>query len=137
MLKSLTNRLYLKKQLYKLKIDEETYVRDHKNNFSKCITQLLSVDVKIDKEHKTVILLAPIPKTYETLVSTLLVGKMMLIVYDVSTALLETTNMEEPSTTPHIKQVLVAKSDSNRGRSKSRVRCYDKRDDSSKTKEGY
>ena len=30
--KSLTNRLYLKKQLYELKIDEESDVRDHINN---------------------------------------------------------------------------------------------------------
>ena len=34
MSKSLTNRLYMKKQLYELKMSEETDVRDHINNFN-------------------------------------------------------------------------------------------------------
>ena len=38
MSKSLTNRLYMKKQLYELKMSKETDVRDHINNFTKCIT---------------------------------------------------------------------------------------------------
>ena len=71
--KSLTNRLYLKKQLYKLKMNETSDVKDHINNFNKCITQLLSVEIKIDEEDKSVILLASLPKSYETLVTTLLV----------------------------------------------------------------
>ena len=62
MSKFLTNRLYMKKQLYKLKMSEETNVRDHINNFNKCITQLLSVEVKIDDEDKAIILLASLSK---------------------------------------------------------------------------
>ena len=38
MLKSLTNRLYLKKKLYGLKISEGSDIRDHINQFNKCIT---------------------------------------------------------------------------------------------------
>ena len=94
MFKSLTNRLYMKKQLYELKMSEETDVRDHINNFNKYITQLLSVEVQIDDEYKAIILLASLPKLYETLVTTLLVGKTMLTVDEVSTAFLETTNMK-------------------------------------------
>ena len=44
MLKSLTNRLFLKKQLYEFKMIDGTDVRDHINKFNKCITQLLSVE---------------------------------------------------------------------------------------------
>ena len=86
----------MKKQLYELKMSEETDVRDHINNFNKCITQLLSVEVKIDEEDKAVILLASLSKSYETLVTTLLVGKTTLTVDEVSTALLETENMKQP-----------------------------------------
>ena len=95
MSKFLTNRLYMKKQLYELKIGEETDIRDQINNFNECITQLLSVEVKIDEEDKAIILLASLSKSYETLVTTLLVGKSMLTVDEVATTLLETANMKQ------------------------------------------
>ena len=117
--KSLTNRLYLKKQLYELKMSEERDVRDHINNFNKCITQLLSVEVKIDEEDKAVILLASLPKSYETFVTTLLVRKTTLTVDEVSIVLLETANMKQPSSSSHTEQVLVVKSDASWDRSKT------------------
>ena len=55
-------------------MSEETKVRDH-ININKCITHLLSVEVKIDEACKAVILLASLPKSFETLVTILLVGK--------------------------------------------------------------
>ena len=131
MSKSLTNRLYMKKPLYELKMSEETNVRGHINNFNKCITQLLSAEVKIDEEDKAVILLAFLPKSYETFVTMLLVGKTTLTVDKVSTALLDTTIMKQPSSSPHTEQVLVVKSDKSRGRSKIRRRYYERRDDCS------
>ena len=82
-------------------MSEESDVRDRKINLNKCITQLLSVDIKIDKKDKAVILLASVPKSYETLVTTLLVGKTMLTVDEVSTALLEIANMKQPSSSSH------------------------------------
>ena len=63
-------------QLYELKMSEETNVRDHINNFKKCITQLLSVEVKIGDEDKAIILLASLHKSYETLVTTLWLEKL-------------------------------------------------------------
>ena len=36
-------------------MSEETNVRDHINNFNKCITRLLSVEVKLDDEDKKII----------------------------------------------------------------------------------
>lgn len=38
-------------------------VKDHINKFNKFITQLLSVEVKIDEEDQTIILLASSPKS--------------------------------------------------------------------------
>ena len=48
--KFLKNRLYLKKQLYGLKMSEGSNIRDHINKFNKCITQLLSLEVEIAVE---------------------------------------------------------------------------------------
>ncbi len=50
MSKLLTNCLYLKKELYQLKMEESTNVRDHLNVFNKLITQFTNVGVKEDDE---------------------------------------------------------------------------------------
>lgn len=128
MSKSLTNRLYLKKQLYELRMDEDGDVKDHINKFNMCITQLSNVEVNIDKEDRAIILLAFLSKSYESLVTTLLVGKTTLTMDEVSNALLETANMKKPCRSSHTDQALVMKSDLNRGRSKSRRRYYDRKD---------
>ena len=55
MMKSLSNKLYLKKQLYGLHMKEETVVLEHQNFFNKVIIELLVVDVKIDEKDKTIL----------------------------------------------------------------------------------
>ena len=87
MSKSLTYGLYLKKQLYELNIIEGPNIGDHINKFNKCITQSLSVEVKIDEKAKAIILLASLPKSYETLVTILLLGKTTLTADKVSITL--------------------------------------------------
>ena len=52
MTKSLSNKLYLKKQLYELHINEETTVLEHLNFFNKVISELLAVDVMFNEEDK-------------------------------------------------------------------------------------
>jgi len=63
MKKSLSNKLYLKKQLYGLRIKEKTVVLEHLNFFNKIINELLTVDVKIDEVDKALILLSLLPKS--------------------------------------------------------------------------
>ena len=46
MMKSLSNKLFLKKQLYGLHMKEWTVVLEHLNFFNKVISELLTVDVK-------------------------------------------------------------------------------------------
>ena len=58
MMKSLSNKLYLKKQLYGLRMKEGTAVLEHLNFFNKVINKLLTIDVKIDEEDKVLILLS-------------------------------------------------------------------------------
>ena len=56
-MKSLSNKLYLKKQLYRLCMNEGTMVLEHLNFFNKVISELLPVDVKINEDDKALILL--------------------------------------------------------------------------------
>ena len=61
MLKNLSNKLYLKKQLYGLRMKEGATKLEPLNFFNKVISKLLTVDVKIDEEDKTLILLSLLP----------------------------------------------------------------------------
>ena len=117
MSKSLTNRLYLNKQLFELKMDERIDIRDQINKFNKCVTQLSSVKVKIDEEDQTIILLTFLSKSYETVVTMFLVGKPMLAMDEVSTTFLKTKNIKQPSSLSHTKQTFVMNSKPRHGRS--------------------
>ena len=75
MTKSLSNKLYLKKQLYGLRIKEGTIVLEHLNFFNKVISELLTIDVKIDEEDKALILLSSLPQLYDHIVTIILYGK--------------------------------------------------------------
>ena len=54
---------------------EETTMLDHLNFFNKVISELLAVDVKIDKEDKVLILLSSLSQSYDHIVITMLYGK--------------------------------------------------------------
>ena len=65
MTKSLSNKMYLKKQLNGLRMNEGTAVLEHLNFFNKVINELLPIDAKIDKEHKVLILLSSLSESYD------------------------------------------------------------------------
>jgi hypothetical protein len=73
MLKSLTNKLYLKQRLYGFKMAEGSNLSQHINVFNKIIGNLKRVDVKFEDEDKVLMLLNLLPtsSTYETLITTL------------------------------------------------------------------
>ena len=79
MTKSLSNKLYLKKQIYGLRMNEGTTVLEHLNFFNKVISELLAVNVKIDEENKALILLSSLPESYDHIITTILYGKETLI----------------------------------------------------------
>jgi len=74
MMKSLSNKMYLKKQLYELHMNEVTAMLEHLNFF-----KLLTVDVKIDEEDKTLILLSSLTESYDHIVTTIFYGMEALI----------------------------------------------------------
>ena len=84
MMKSLSNKLYLKKQLYGLRMKGGTAALEHLNFFNKVISELLTVDVKIDEEDKALIFLSSLLESYDHIVTTMLYGKKTLIFEEVS-----------------------------------------------------
>jgi len=64
---------------------QRTAVLEHLNFFNKIINELLAVDVKIDEEDKTLILLSLLLESYDHVVATMLYGKKTLILEEVMT----------------------------------------------------
>ncbi|GKU94135.1 hypothetical protein SLEP1_g7663 [Rubroshorea leprosula] len=56
--KSLANKIFLRRQLYNLKMKDGGSVQEHLNVFNSLTSKLLSLDVKIDDEEKGSILLS-------------------------------------------------------------------------------
>ena len=73
--KSIESRLQLKSRLHGFQLKKGVSVDEHMNNYTKLLTDLVNVDVKIEKE-------------YETFILTLINGKQTLNYSDVSTALI-------------------------------------------------
>lgn len=87
MKRSLANRLYLKKQLYTLQMDEAKEMRKHLDDFNRIMLDLTAVGVNIDEEDQAIILLSSLPKSYEHFVDTMLYGKQTLTLSEVKSAL--------------------------------------------------
>src|SRR3954467_15725451 len=83
MTKSLSNKLYMKKQLYCLRMAEETPILQHLNAFNKTVSDLLALEMKMEEEDKALILLSSLPPSYDHLVTTILYGKETLELEDV------------------------------------------------------
>ena len=58
MAKNLSNKLYLKKELYSLHMSENTDALQHLSNLNGLISQLLQFQVTFDDEDKAILLLA-------------------------------------------------------------------------------
>src|SRR5436190_11611011 len=85
--KSLTNRLYLKKRLYNLRMVEGTPLKQHLDVFNSIIMDLGNIDIKVESEDQALIVLSPLLASYESFVDTLLYGKDTISLDDVSNAL--------------------------------------------------
>ena len=86
--KSIESRLQLKRRLYRFQMKRGISVNEYMNSYTKLLTDLVNVDVKIEKEDKAVILLNSLPdKEYETFTLTLSNGRQTLNYNEVSVAL--------------------------------------------------
>lgn len=71
MTKSVTNRIYLKRQLYTLRMKEGTKIADHLNVFNTLLCQLTSIGVKMEEEDKAVTLLCSLPDSWDHIVTSI------------------------------------------------------------------
>ena len=74
MANNLSNKLYLKKELYSLSMMENTDVLQHLSKFNSLTSQPLQFKVTFDDEDKAILLLASLPSSYKNLMTTLLYG---------------------------------------------------------------
>jgi len=88
MMKSLPNKLYLKKRLHRLCMKEETLVLEHLNLFKKVTSELLSIAIKINEEDKALRLLSTLSQSYDHIVTIILYSKETLILEEVMPTLL-------------------------------------------------
>jgi hypothetical protein len=82
MTKSLTSRIYLKRQLYSLRMKEGTKVIDHLNTFNTLIVQLTSMEVKFEDEDKAITLLCLLPESWDNLVTSISFRSTKVLDYD-------------------------------------------------------
>ncbi|PKI57269.1 hypothetical protein CRG98_022366 [Punica granatum] len=85
--KSLMNRLYLKQQLYRLRLNRGTSVGDRVDLFNQIVRDLANVDVKIEDDDQVLLLLCYPSKSYENFVDTILYGRTSIILEDVKVSL--------------------------------------------------
>ncbi|KAK0597154.1 hypothetical protein LWI29_022302 [Acer saccharum] len=87
MTKSIENRLYLKKKLFRFQYKKGISMIEHLDNYNKILADLQNLDVEISDENKALLLLNSLPDTYEHLTTTLLYRKDEVKFIDVSNAL--------------------------------------------------
>ena len=119
MRKNLTNKLYVKKQIYSLQTKDDSDLLEHLNAFNMLITQLSNFGVNLEKEDKAILLLASLPTSFNHLVTTLMYGKETLELEEVTSALLSHSKMKQDGDDSQ-GDGLVVHSKSNHSRNKSR-----------------
>ena len=83
MMKSLSNKLFIKNQLYNLQMKECKSILQHLNTFNRILSDLLALKVKLEEEDKALLLISSLPSTYEHLATTIMYGKETLKLEDV------------------------------------------------------
>ncbi|KAL8506416.1 hypothetical protein ACS0TY_017338 [Phlomoides rotata] len=86
--KSISNRLYMKHKIYGFKMTGEKNLLEQLDEFNKLVDDLENLDVKLEDEDKTLILLNALPKSLEGFKDTVMFGRQFaLSCDDIQTAL--------------------------------------------------
>jgi hypothetical protein len=87
MTKSVENRLYLRKKLFRFQFRACISLSEHFNDYNKILVDLKKLDIKISDEDKALLLLNSLPNSYDHLITIVLYGKDEIKFDDVSNAL--------------------------------------------------
>lgn len=87
MTKTLSNKIYLKEQLFGFKMDPYKSLDDNLDEFKKITITLANIDEKIFDKNQVIILLNFLPKSFKDLKSTIKYGRDSLTLEDVLEAL--------------------------------------------------
>ena len=115
MTKSLSNKLFWKKQLYRLLMKEGTLILHHLNSFNRIMSDLLALDVKLEEEDKAILLLCSLPFSYDHLATTIMYRKETLLLEDVRQVLQNNALMKRAYPQEEASGLVVKE---NKGRSK-------------------
>jgi len=86
--KGISNRLLLKEQFHNLRMDEGTKISDHLSTLNNIVSELESIEVKIDDKDKTLRLILSLPPSYVHLKAVLMYGKESLSFEEVATKII-------------------------------------------------
>jgi hypothetical protein len=105
MMKSLTNMIFLKRQLYILRMKEGTKIVDHLNTFNTLLVQLNSMGVKFESEDKEITLLCSLPASWDHFVTSISFSSTETIEFDytVGALLSEETRRKSNLETLHLR----------------------------------
>ena len=116
MTKSLTNRIYSKRQLYSLRMKEGTKVAEHLNVFNTLICQLSDMEVKIQEEDKAITLLCSLPESWDHFVTSISLSTIDPLKFESIVGALSFEEVQRKSSTKiAVPEAMIA-----RGRSKER-----------------
>ena len=117
--KNLTNKWYVKKQLYSLNIKDSNLL-EHPNTFNMLNAQLSSFGVNYKDEDKALLLLETLPTPFDHLVTTLMYKKETIVLNEVTSALLSHVKMKQDDDGSQADGLIVKSESSNKCRSESR-----------------
>ena len=107
---------------------------EHLNTFNMLNTQLSSFGVNYEAEDKALLLLASLPTFFDHLVTTLMYGKAIILLENVTSVLLSHIKMKQDCDGSQANGLIVKSESSNRGRSKSRRQNSNKNRSQSKSR---
>ena len=81
--KTLANQVYLRQRLFMLCMVEDTSIKSHLDDFNSVIMDLENMDVKIEDEDQTLLLLCSLPSSYKHFRKIFIYGREEISIDDV------------------------------------------------------
>jgi hypothetical protein len=104
--KSLVNKLFLRKKLYHIRMEDGDSVTEHLNVFNTLVSQLVSVNITIAEEDKCITLLWSLPDSWDNLVVAIGSTTQSTLKYEDVVASLLSEEMRRKSMDDHSKDAL-------------------------------